>query len=58
MTKIEKIQDLLEGVETDVRKATVQDILIDLADFLKDSNATNAPGLAEAIAIIKANYSH
>ncbi len=55
-TKIERIQDLLEGVEADVRKATVKDILIDLGESLKDAAGEHKGGIAEAIEIIKANY--
>lgn len=57
MTKIEKIQELLEGAEQDTRKANTADILDTLADFLKDGVAENEKaGMRAAIAIIKANH--
>jgi hypothetical protein len=56
-TKMEKIQDLLGGIEEDVRKATIRDILGDLKDFLTDGvPAEEKAGMKAAIEIIKANY--
>lgn len=56
ITKIEKIQSLLEQVEADIRKDTAHDITIDLADFAKDAAAADRAGLRLAIQIIKSNY--
>jgi hypothetical protein len=56
MTKIEKIQNLLGDVEADVRKATIEDILIDLRDFAKDASDDEKPGYLAAIQVIEANY--
>lgn len=57
MTKIEKIQDLLDGVEQDIRKATVRDILIELADFAKSCPTEERAGFKAAIEVIKNNFS-
>jgi len=57
MTKIEKIQDLLAGVEADVRKSIIRDILIDLRDFAKDATSDEKPGWQAATEFIEANYS-
>jgi len=56
MTKLEKIQDLLTDVETDIRKATVADILIDLRDSLKHCSDAELAGLTAAIETIESNY--
>lgn len=56
MTKIEKIQRLLEDVESDTRKATVRDILIDLADFAKTAPENEQAGYRAAIEVIQSNY--
>lgn len=56
MTKIEKIAVLLDGVEQDVRKSTIRDIVSDLKDFLKDAPANERDGMKAAIEIIESNY--
>jgi hypothetical protein len=56
MTKIEKIQNLLEDIETDTRKSTVEDVLIELADWLTTVEPGEVAGMKRAIAIIKANF--
>lgn len=56
MTKIERIRDLLEGVEADIRTATIKDILVDLRDFAKDASAAEKPGYLAAIQVIESNY--
>lgn len=57
-TKIEKILELLDQAEQDIRKATVRDILIDLREGLKDKNCQpgEKAGLTAAIEIIETNY--
>lgn len=56
-TKIEKIQDLLAGVEADIRRKLIKDILGTLKDFAKDGVADGEkPGMAAAIEIITANF--
>jgi len=58
MTKIEKIQDLLEGVETDLRNSLIKDILDTLKDFAKDGVPEDEkPGMQAAIEIIAENFS-
>lgn len=56
MTTTERIQDLLESVETDVRKATVEDFLIDLRETLKVCKPDETAGLRVAIEILETNY--
>jgi hypothetical protein len=56
MTKIEKIQDLLEEVEGDIRKRLIKDILADLRDFGKDAIENEKAGFRAAIEVIEANY--
>jgi hypothetical protein len=59
MTKIEKIQGLLEDVEADIRKATIADIIADLKDYLRDGtdvDETEKRGLKVAIEFIELNY--
>lgn len=55
MTEQQMIREL-NKVEDDTRKGTIEDILIDLADWAKDSDPTEKPGLELAIQIIKSNY--
>jgi hypothetical protein len=56
MTKMEKIQSLLDDVESDIRKSIVRDILADLRDFAKDAIDEERPGFKAAIEVIEANY--
>lgn len=55
-TTLERIQDLVEGLEADVRKATIVDVLIDLKECLKAAPANETAGLRAAIEIIESNY--
>jgi hypothetical protein len=57
MTSTE-IEDRVNGAEEDGRRSAVQDILIDLADFLKDCPANERAGYQAAIEVIQANYIH
>jgi hypothetical protein len=56
MTKIEKIHNLLEDVETDLRDKLIKDILETLGDFRKDCPKNQEDGLTAAIGIIKGNF--
>lgn len=56
MTKIEKIQNLLEDVEQDIFKSVIKDILADLRDVVNVANAEEKPGLQAAIEVIESNY--
>ncbi len=62
LTEIMKAKDidtaaaLLERIQAAERANTVEDICIDLIDFHKDATAEMAPGLGEAVEIIKVNY--
>jgi len=46
----------LEGVAMVERKRTVEDVLIELRDFLKDADAGDRAGMELAIEIITKNF--
>jgi hypothetical protein len=56
MTKIEKIHDLLEDIETDVRSQLIKDILATIKDFQDGCPKNQEDGLQAAVEIIQQNY--
>ncbi len=56
MTKVEKIQDLLQDIEEDTRRALLKEIIDDLKHDMPEAHDTDWPGWDAAIAYLELNY--